>query len=427
MNTRLLNSAFLVAVLAAWVGAGPALAQTEADLRAAFEGKMLASKRDMPGTKEGVEINLQNKPPVNTNDWTKDLRRYGVAIAAGRPALVTLIKVKGKVLEFHFEGGGASPSACRSFPQVATKSAREVELELKAQKTGDERIEQDKLAQDRQERDAKAKKDNDAVIQACNERAANERKSGGSRFNIRYLANPTATDLTPDVFRKALADFIDFAPGSGGDSPGPASAAEPSVAEGQTKKLVVMIKGKVDGEDTIGAGVLFGAAQDRLYLATANHVVRRGPVEATNVMVMLQWLPGEWVPARVLATVDAKSDLAVIAIPGLRTLSFDTAWFGEGRLGAAPQRGDEVNFCGYGNGEAWHSLAKLDAVSAAAAESIRFQSAFLAQGDSGGALVNSRWQIIGLNLSDQQGGGQAIPMSRVLAKAKEWGYPVDIR
>jgi hypothetical protein len=104
----------------------------------------------------------------------------------------------------------------------------------------------------------------------------------------------------------------------------------------------------------------------------------------------------------------------------------DSAWFSDGRLGAAPQRGDEVNFYGYGNGEAWHSLAKLDAVSAVAAESIRFQSAFLAQGDSGGALVNSQWQIIGLNLSDQQGGAQAIPISRVVAKAREWSYPVDI-
>lgn len=425
MYARLLNVPFLLALLAACVSAGPAWAQTEADLRNAFEGKSLAPKRDMPGTKEGVEINLQGRPPVNTDEWTRDLRRYGVAVAAGRPAMVTLIKVKGKVIEFHFEGGGASPRACRSQAQVGTKSTREVELELKAERTGDERLELDRLVRDREEKDAKSKKENEAVVQACNERAESERKSGGSRFNIRYQANPSATDLTPDAFRKALAEFIDFAPGSG--APARPSLAHSSEAERQTKRLVVMIKGKVDGEDTIGAGVLFGAAQDRLYIVTANHVVRRGPTEATDVTVMLQWLPGEWVPARVLASADAKLDLAVIAVPGLRNLSFDSTWFGDGRLGAAPQRGDEVNFCGYGSGEAWHSLAKLDAVSAATADSIRFQSAFLAQGDSGGALVNAGWQIIGLNLSDQQGGGQAIPMSRVLAKAKEWGYPVDLR
>ncbi|MEQ1871204.1 MAG: serine protease [Vicinamibacterales bacterium] len=419
---RVLIATLLVAVLGP---AGPTSAQTEADLRNAFEGKSLAPKRDMPGTKEGVEINIQGKPPVNTADWTRDLRRYGVAIEAGRPALITLIKVKGKVIEFHFEGGGASPSTCRSQAAVATKSTRELELELKAQKTSDERMEQDKLIQDRELRDATAKKENDAVIQACTERAATERKNGGSRFNIRYPANPTATDLTPDAFRKALADFIDFAPGSATTTL--AQASIPSEAEAQAKRLVVMIKGKLDGEDTIGAGVLFGAGQDRLYVATANHVVRRGPGEATDVMVMLQWLPGEWVPARVLASVDAKADLAVLVVPGLRDLSFESAWFAEGRLGGVPQRGDEVNFLGYGNGEAWHSLAKPDAVSAPASESIRFQSAFLAQGDSGGALVNAQWQIIGLNLSDQQGGGAAIPIARVLARAREWGYPVDIR
>jgi S1-C subfamily serine protease len=427
VNTRLLNAAFLVAVLASCAAVAPASAQTEADLRNAFEGKSLAPKRDMPGSKEGVEITVQGKPPANMDDWLKDVRKFGVAVAAGRPALVTLIKVKGKVIEFHFEGGGASPGSCRSFPATVPASAREFELESKLQKSSDEQRELARLVQARQDKEAQAKKDNDARIQACEEKAANERKTGGSRFNIKYPANPTAAELTPDAFRKALSEFIEFAPGgsmtAGGATPRPRASA----AEAETKRLVVMIKGKVDGEDTIGAGVVFGAAQDRLYVATANHVVRKGPAEATDVMVMLQWLPGEWVPARVLASVDAKADLAVIAVPGLRNLSFDPAWFAEGRVGAVPQRGDEVNFCGYGNGEAWHSLAKLDAVSAAAAESIRFQSAFLAQGDSGGALVNAQWQIIGINLSDQQGGGQAIPIARVLAKAKEWGYPVDIR
>jgi S1-C subfamily serine protease len=426
VNTRLLNASLLVALFAACAGPRPAVAQTEADLRNAFEGKSLAPTRDMPGTKEGVEVNLQRKPAVNMDDWTKDVRKYGVAVAAGRPALVTLIKVKGKVVEFQFEGGGASPGTCWSLPDVAAKSTRETELELKTQKTSDEQVELDKLVKERADKDAKSKKDNDAAVQACKDRAATERKSGGSRFNIHYAANPTAADLTPDAFRKALGEFIDFAPAAGGTTGRPPTA-RPSEAEGQTKRLVVMIKAKFGGEDAIGAGIVFGASQDRLYIATANHVVRQGTTEATDVKVLLQWLPGEWVPARVLASVDAKSDLAVIAVPGMRALSFDSAWFSDGRLGAAPQRGDEINFYGYGNGEAWHSLAKLDAVSAAAAESIRFQSAFVAQGDSGGALVNSQWQIIGLNLSDQQGGAQAIPISRVLAKAKEWSYPVDIR
>lgn len=426
MSSRLLSTSFVVAVFAVCASAGPALAQTEADLRTAFEGKSLAPKRDMPGTKEGVEINLQRKPPVNTDDWTKDVRKYGVAVEAGHPAQVTLVKVKGKVVELQFEGGGASPGPCWSLPDVAAKSTRESELELKAQKTSDERTELDKLIQERATKDAKSKKDNEAAVQACKERAVTERKNGGSRFNIHYASNPTAADLTPEAFRKALGEFIDFAPAAGTTGGTPAITHTPE-AEGQTRRLVVMIKGKFEGEDSIGAGVVFGASQDRLYVATANHVVRKGTVEATDVKVLLQWLPGEWVPARLLSSVDAKSDLAVIAVPGMKALSFDTAWFGDGRVGAAPERGDEVNFYGYGNGEAWHSLAKLDAVSAVAAESIRFQSAFVAQGDSGGALVNARWQIIGLNLSDQQGGAQAIPISRVLAKAKEWSYPVDIR
>jgi hypothetical protein len=316
VNTRLLNASLLVAVFAACVGAGPAMAQTEADLRNAFEGKSLAPTRDMPGTKEGVEIDLQRKPPVNMDDWTKDVRKYGVAVAAGRPALVTLIKVKGKVIEFQFEGGGASPNTCWSLPDVATKSTREAELDAKTQKTSGEQAELDKLAKERADKDAKSKKDNDAVVQACKERAATERKSGGSRFNIHYAANPPRpiSHRTPS---EGACRVHRLSPAAGGTTGRPQPPARPRPrADEETRR---------DDQSEVREGC--DRRGDRIW-SLSGPALRRdrqscrppGTTEATDVKVLLQWLPGEWCrrsPRIGGREVGPRRD----AVPGMRALS----------------------------------------------------------------------------------------------------------
>ena len=37
-----------------------------------------------------------------------------------------------------------------------------------------------------------------------------------------------------------------------------------------------MIRGTLAGESVVGAGLIFNVSQNRIYIATANHVVRRG-------------------------------------------------------------------------------------------------------------------------------------------------------
>ena len=85
----------------------------------------------------------------------------------------------------------------------------------------------------------------------------------------------------------------------------------------ETEQIVVMIQCTIDGEPSIGAGILFGAANDRLYVVTANHVVRRGATEATQIRVELRGLPGEPVPAVLTTRFDAKRDIAVLSIAGV--------------------------------------------------------------------------------------------------------------
>src|SRR4029453_14585648 len=60
-----------------------------------------------------------------------------------------------------------------------------------------------------------------------------------------------------------------------------ASQGEP----GEVEQLVVMIRCTLAGKESIGAGIIFGAANDRLYVVTASHVVRHGADEATDIRV----------------------------------------------------------------------------------------------------------------------------------------------
>ena len=76
-----------------------------------------------------------------------------------------------------------------------------------------------------------------------------------------------------------------------------AQDASVAAASRETEQIVVMIRCTLDGEPSIGAGILVGMANDRLYVVTANHVVRRGATEATDIRLELRGLPGEPVAA----------------------------------------------------------------------------------------------------------------------------------
>jgi len=187
-----------------------------------------------------------------------------------------------------------------------------------------------------------------------------------------------------------------------------------------------MIKGTIDGDDTVGAGLIVGSGQDRIYIVTANHVVRGKGKESRDLQVMFGWLNGSWFKADVLSTVDAKADLAVITVSDLKKVQFNASTFAFGRLGPTLNRGDRVRFMGYGNAEPWHGSVDPAPVSSVSADLIKFQSAFLVPGDSGGVLFNEQWQVVGLNQSDQQGEAHALPIGKIQEKLQEWRHPVSL-
>ena len=78
----------------------PALAQSEGALREHFEGRRVVVKIDMPATKEGVNLQTDKGRAIDRKKVSRDLRRYGTAFYTGDFAEITLIKVKGKHIEF---------------------------------------------------------------------------------------------------------------------------------------------------------------------------------------------------------------------------------------------------------------------------------------------------------------------------------------
>ena len=198
-------------------------------------------------------------------------------------------------------------------------------------------------------------------------------------------------------------------------------------AEDRLKSLVVMIQGKLAGSDTIGAGIIVGVRGDRLYIVTANHVVRQGTQEeAQDLRVLFRWLPGESAPARLLTDVDHGLDLAVLSVTNLKAISLPKLPFD--RLGdtTALKRTAPVYSVGYPNGRPWYSRVTPDAISEASTDLLKFESLFLAPGHSGGALVNERWELVGVIRSDQPPDGEAVRIDRILEKLRQWNYPVNL-
>jgi alpha-tubulin suppressor-like RCC1 family protein len=201
-------------------------------------------------------------------------------------------------------------------------------------------------------------------------------------------------------------------------------------AREEAAHIVVVVRCQFGSEDPeIGAGIIVGKGNDRLYVATANHVVRHGKQEAANIRIQLRSLPGDPVPAKLLADFDAKKDLAVLTIVGLSEHGLNKLMLPFDRLGdaAAIHRGDPVFSLGHPQGKKWAVNVLPDPVSSGDATTLTFQSSYVTAGHSGGALLNDRSEIVGLLLKVQPPEATARRMDDVLQQLRNWGYPVSLR
>ena len=207
-----------------------------------------------------------------------------------------------------------------------------------------------------------------------------------------------------------------------------ASPGKPRADVDEAKQLIVMIEGKMRGEAVIGAGIIIGSGADRLYIATANHVVRQGTNRLEQVRVRLKFLPGEDVKAEILRDFDRTLDLAVLRVKGVKELAIAVDEIPFRLLGAADElkRGDAVFSIGYPRGVRWQVNVSPDRISENLGDSLAFESQLVANGHSGGGLFNKDWALVGMITADQPPNGVATRIDGVLEQLRRWGYPVKL-
>ena len=231
------------------------------------------------------------------------------------------------------------------------------------------------------------------------------------------------------VARRLRALALIVASASAAVAPLQPQDAAPAAGSRETEQIVVMIRCTLDGEPSIGAGILFGSANDRLYVVTANHVVRRGATEATDIKVELRGLPGEPVTANLTTRFDATRDVAVLSIAGVRAKGIDLAQLPFDRLGdpASLSRGDGVRALGFPQGRPWGTSVAAAPLASVNDSLLVFETSQVVPGNSGGALLDARDQIVGLVLNVLPPEATARNIAQVSGLLREWGFPVALR
>jgi hypothetical protein len=231
----------LVPLLLLALSAHPAVAQTEAALRAYFEGKSIRVNMEMPGSDDGVDVFPVKSQPIDFRQHAARLKQFGTAIKRGDEVLITKVKLKDDLIEFQLGGGGYGTFGDDTYSSVsvpsAPKTAREKNLEGDLKKTTDPAArrkineELDALRKEREREDARNRAATADAQQLKEANIRQKRLEAGSRFNIRYGKPMPSEVATPEGVMRALAEYVDFSPMGGPASrPVASQANQPSQA-----------------------------------------------------------------------------------------------------------------------------------------------------------------------------------------------------
>ena len=210
----------LIACGLGWLTAAPAAAQSEQQLRQAFEGRYVIVRMDMPATHRGVDLYPTREPAVDFSSYSARLREFGVALREGDRVMVTAVRVKKRNIEFQLGGGGYGVFGDDSgsvYVPTESKSRREKDLEkeIRDERDPDRRRrlqrELDGLRRDRERenRDREAEK-RELEARKQNE-IASKRLDAGSRFNVWLPEERLESSIpNPSELRRLLAGVIDF-------------------------------------------------------------------------------------------------------------------------------------------------------------------------------------------------------------------------
>lgn len=201
-------------------------AQSEAALKSYFEGKYVRSKIDLPGTHDGLDLRYRQNPPFDPRTQQRRLAEWGAAVPTGTEIMVSLIRVKGKNIEFQLGGGGLNESASVGMSTYVSPSSYERDLERDIKKETDSKRKQSmerelnrlKDSRRREERRLEAEK---ARLEAIKRQELREKAYRyGSRVNIWFQNDYLKESVpTPQELMQMLDDYIDFSPMSRNGAP----------------------------------------------------------------------------------------------------------------------------------------------------------------------------------------------------------------
>jgi hypothetical protein len=174
----------------------------------------------MPGSSDGIDLNKNARQELNFDDYSRDIKRYGVALHSNDSVIITKIKVKAKSIEFQLGGGGfgtlGDDTNTTVTIQPVPKSQREKNLENDLDNTTDPgekrriRNQLDDLRDRRAREDARNQNLAAEASERKREAVAQKRLEGGSRFNLKYDRALTAIYLRPEAIMDALAKYLIF-------------------------------------------------------------------------------------------------------------------------------------------------------------------------------------------------------------------------
>jgi hypothetical protein len=244
------RSALILSAIAASIAVPASAQDNAAALQAYFSGKQVTLKIDMPGTQKGVDLRFNKPTAMDWKEYGSRIKQFGVAIHQGDVARVTTIVVKRDMIEFQLDGGGFGTAGDDTNTTVTAKpvekSAYEKDLENQIANTDDP----DKKAS--LQRDLDRERARRARQDAYNQRqaeyasqqkaavVAQNRASGGSRFNLRWSGAIPADQLAPEAIMERLSEYISFTaapPTSAAAAPAPAPSDSGAADTPATAKL----------------------------------------------------------------------------------------------------------------------------------------------------------------------------------------------
>ena len=203
--------------------------------------------------------------------------------------------------------------------------------------------------------------------------------------------------------------------------------------EKEAGNLVVLITGKLGTNDVLGAGVIMGVNETGMYIATANHVVRRGKTaqtrtNATELKVSFnQFVTGEF-EAELMDQFDEIEDLAILRIRTWRAQELpervDHAWLGKP---TKIKQGHALYTIGHPGGQVWRKNHNPHRFRQRNGFQIDFEmGATIVPGNSGGGLFDEYDSLVGIVIRKGTIDGHALSIDRVRELMRRWRFPVSL-